>query len=157
MPSKYSSRNNGHESRSEKERNQAQARLRHGLVRDSSVVGGGGGGGACARAGRGRLGASGRCGCVGSGVTENIVEVSALAADTGLELVGILALRETVDGTVVVVLVNRRVFAALVQGIGDIATNDGSAGGVGGWDLPDAAAAGCAGCADGGGSGRHFG
>ena len=70
---------------------------------------------------------------------------------------GILALRETVDGTVVVVLVNRRLFAALVQGIGDIAANDGSAGGVGGWDLPDAAAAGCAGCADGGGSGRHFG
>jgi hypothetical protein len=159
-PKSFDLRNNSHEGRPEEQRNKSKTRLRDWLVHNGRIVSrgcrsAGAGTGACAS--RGRLGASGSGSCIQSGVTENIVVVPALAADAGLELLDILALGETVDAAVAVVLVGFCVPAALGHGIGDVTTNNGGAGCICCWDFPDAAAAGGACGADGGGCGGHFG
>lgn len=83
------------------------------------------------------------------GVTEDVVVVSALAGDARLEGADVLALGEAVDAAVVVVLAGGGILAALVHHVGDVAADDGGAGSVRCWDLPDAAAAaGSVGCAD---------
>lgn len=157
------SRNNSHQSRAEEEGNQSNTRLGDWLVRNSGVCRSGGG---RVRASTGARGSGlGACGCgsggrVESGIAEDIVVVAALAGETGLELVDGLALGETVDAAVIVVLGNLRVLAAIIHHIGHVPTNDGRAGCIGCGDLPDAATAGSAGGAHGrggrGGSSRHF-
>jgi hypothetical protein len=71
-----------------------------------------------------------------------------------------LTLGETVDATVVVVLGDLCVLAALIHHISHVPTNNGRAGCVGCGDLPDTGAAGSAGSAHGRGGGgsssRHF-
>jgi hypothetical protein len=155
-------RNNSHQSGAEKKRNQSNPRLGDWLVRNSGI---------CGSRGSRRVGASTRgsglgacgCGCGGrieSSVAEDIVIVAALAGEAGLELVDILALSETVDAAVVVVLGDLRVLAALIHHISHVPTDNGRTGCVGRGDLPDTAAAGSAGRAHGRGGGgsssRHF-
>ena len=150
-------RNDSHESGSEKQGNKSKTGFRDRLVHNSGIMSGGRGrAGAGTGASRGRFGASGGCSCVLSSVTENVVVITALAGEAGLECLDILALGETVDAAVVVVLVGCRVTAALLHGIGDVTTNNGGAGRICCWNLPDAAAAGGAGCANGSGCGGHF-
>lgn len=117
----------------------------------------------CARTGArgGGLGTGGRGrgGRIESGVAEDVIVVAALAGEAGLELVDILALGETVDTAVVVVLGDLCVLAAIIHHIGHVPTNNGRTGGICCGNLPDTATAGSAGCAHGRGgrsSGRHF-
>lgn len=110
----------------------------------------------------GGLGACGRGsgGCIESGVAEDVVVVAALAGEAGLKLVDILALGETVDAAVVVVLGDLRVLATIIHHIGDVPTNNGRTGCICRGNFPNTATAGSAGCAhgrgSGGSSGRHF-
>lgn len=100
---------------------------------------------------RGRsLGGSSRGGRILTrGVTEDVVIVAAFFGDAGLEGADVLALGETVDAAVIVVLLWGSVLAAVVHRVGHVAADDGGAGEVCCWDLPDAAAtAGSVGCAD---------
>lgn len=86
--------------------------------------------------------------------------VAAFAGEAGLELVDILALGETVDAAVVVVLGDFRILAAIIHHIGNVPTNNSRTGCICCRDFPNTATAGSAGCAHGrgggGSSGRHF-
>lgn len=154
-------RDNRHQSRAEKEPNHSYARFGNWLLRTSGICGSRGGRRVCA--GTGARGSGLGAGCCGSGgriessVAEDVVVIATPAGKARLELVDILALGETVDAAVIVVLGNLGFLAASIHHIGHVPTNNSRTGCIGRGDLPDAAAT-SSGCAHGrGGSGRHFG